>query len=544
MRAMAPRDNENELRISDCHCSENAHKVGNQAGQKGSQVRGARPNRRAEAYLFVRWSEAVERNEVDGPFSPACGRRMAQTTADHPTLQFLGGVGGVTGSKFLVTFGGEQILLDCGLFQGLKELRLRNWLPPPVEVEKLRGVVLTHAHIDHSGYLPRLVARGFRGPVYATPASCDLLKILLLDSAYLQEEEARYANKERYSKHKPALPLYTVQDAERALQLLSPIRVGDEVQLGGGMWLRFTRAGHILGAAAARVSYEAGSRRQSLVDSGDLGRYNRPILKDPEPVARANWLMLESTYGDRIHPENPDDELARSINAMADEAGCLLIPSFAVGRMQELIYSIRKLEDEGKIPSLAVHVDSPMAINANEIYCDHSDEHDLDMKLLTDKEGGLLRSHRFFVHRTQEESKVINNLDGPFILLTSSGMATGGRVLHHLRQRLPDPKTTVLFVGYQAEGTRGRALQQGAKDIKMFGQLVPVRAKIKTIDGFSAHADQSEILRWLKGFEQPPHKTYIIHGEPKAAAVLAETVRQRFKWQVEIPKYGDKVTLT
>ncbi|MGH7826784.1 MAG: MBL fold metallo-hydrolase RNA specificity domain-containing protein, partial [Candidatus Binatia bacterium] len=410
--------------------------------------------------------------------------------------------------------------------------------------DKLGGVVLTHAHIDHSGYLPRLVGRGFRGPVYATPATCDLLRIMLLDSAHLQEEEARYANKHGYSKHQPALPLYTVQDAERALQLLRPTRTGDEVQLGGGMWLRFTRVGHILGAAAARISYGVGSKKQYLVDSGDLGRYSRPILKDPDPIRNTNWLMVESTYGDRIHPANPEAELAKSINAVADEAGCLIIPSFAVGRMQELIYSIRKLEDEEKIPALPVHVDSPMAINANEIYCDHPDEHDLDMKLLTDKEACPLCSRRFFVHRAQEESKAINHLRGPFILLTSSGMATGGRILHHLRQRLPDPKTTVLFVGYQAEGTRGRSLQGGAKEIKMFGQAIAVRAKIKTIDGFSAHADQSEILRWLKGFEEPPKKTYIIHGGAAAAAVLADILRQKFRWRVEIPKYGDKVVLS
>jgi metallo-beta-lactamase family protein len=468
---------------------------------------------------------------------------MAKSKADQPTLQFLGGAGGVTGSKFLVTFGGEQVLLDCGLFQGLKELRLRNWSPPPMQVEKLGGVILTHAHIDHSGYLPRLVGRGFHGPVYATPGTCDLLKILLLDSAHLQEEEARYANKQAYSKHHPALPLYTVEDAERALQLLRPTGVGEEVQLRGGMWVRFTRVGHILGAAAVRVSYDIGSQKRYLVDSGDLGRYGRPILKDPEPVKSADWLMVESTYGDRIHPDNPEEELAKSINAAGDQAGCLIIPSFAVGRMQELIYSIRKLEDEKKIPSLPVHVDSPMAINANEIYCDHSSEHDLDMTLLADKERSSLSSRRFFVHRSQEESKGINHLNGPFVLLTSSGMATGGRVLHHLRERLPDPKTTVLFVGYQAEGTRGQVLQQGAKEIKIFGQMVAVRAGIKTIDGFSAHADQSEILRWLKGFERPPQKTYIIHGEPKASAVLADILRQKFKWRVEIPKHGEKVTL-
>lgn len=267
-------------------------------------------------------------------------------------------------------------------------------------------------------------------------------------------------------------------------------------------------------------------------------------MKDPEPIKSAEWLMVESTYGDRVHPKNPEGDLAKLITAVADDAGCLIIPSFAVGRMQELIYSIRKLEDEGKIPSLPVHIDSPMAINATKIYCKHPDEHNLKMKQLTDKERSPLSSRRFFVHRTQDESKAINNVAGPFILLTSSGMATGGRVLHHLRERLPDPKTTVLFVGYQPEGTRGRSLQQGTKEIRMFGQTVPVRARVKSIDGFSAHADQQEILRWLKGFERPPKKTYVIHGEPKAAAVLAEILRKRFKWQVEIPKYGEKVALT
>ena len=468
---------------------------------------------------------------------------MAKNNSEKPTVEFLGAAGGVTGSKFLVTYGGDQLLLDCGLFQGLKELRQRNWAPPPFDAEKLSGVALTHAHLDHSGYLPRLAARGFTGPVYATPATCDLLKILLLDAAHLQEEEARYANKQGYSKHKPALPLYTVEDANHALQLLRPTKVGDEVQVGGGMWLRFSRVGHILGAAAARISCDMGSQQKRLVDSGDLGRYGRPILKDPEPVKSADWLMVESTYGDRLHPENPEADLAKVINEVADGSRCLIIPSFAVGRMQELIYVIRKLEDEGKIPALAVHVDSPMAINATQIYCDHPEEHDLDMKLLADKELCPLCSRRFFVHRTQEESKSVNDLKGPFILLTSSGMATGGRILHHLRQRLPDPKTTVLFVGYQAAGTRGQSLQQGAREIKMFGQMVAVRAKIKNIDGFSAHADQSEILRWLKGFERPPKKTYVIHGEPKASSALAQVMRERLKWNVEIAKHGDKAIL-
>jgi metallo-beta-lactamase family protein len=470
-------------------------------------------------------------------------RQLAARTKETFSLQFLGATGGVTGSKFLVTLGKEQLLLDCGLFQGLKEMRLRNWSPPPIAVENLGSVILTHAHIDHSGYLPRLLARGFKGPVYATPATCDLLKIMLVDAAHLQEEEARYANKEGYSKHKPALPLYTVEDANRSLGLLRPTEVGDEVQLGAGMWLRFTRVGHILGAAAARISYDMGNQKKYLVDSGDLGRYGRPILKDPEPVKAADWLMVESTYGDRLHPENPEDELARIINSVADESGCLIIPAFAVGRTQELIYSIRKLEDERKIPPLPVHVDSPMAIDATEIYRDHPEEHDLDMKVLAGKQPRMLSTRRFFLHRTQEESKSLNNLSGSFVLLTSSGMATGGRVLHHLRQRLPDPKTTVLFVGYQAEGTRGRTLQLGAKEVKMFGQMIWVRAKIKTIDGFSAHADQSEILRWLQGFEQPPKVTYVIHGESKAATSLANMIREKLKWNVAIPKFGERVAL-
>jgi metallo-beta-lactamase family protein len=462
----------------------------------------------------------------------------ARKSTANLSLQFLGAAGGVTGSKFLVTLEQEQVLIDCGLFQGLKELRLRNWAPPPVAPDTLSDIVLTHAHIDHSGYLPRLVARGFHGAVHATAATCDLLKIMLLDAAYLQEEEARYANRKGYSKHAPALPLYTVEDAERALRLLRPTRVGAEVELGNGMGVRFARVGHILGAASVRLSCDLGNRKKVLVDSGDLGRYGRPILRDPEPVKNTDWLMVESTYGDRRHPENPEGELGEIINAVADESGVLIIPSFAVGRTQELIYSIRKLEDEGRIPALPVHVDSPMAINTTEIYCKHPEEHDLDMKLLTNREHDPLRSRRFQAHRTQEESQSINNLDGPFILLTSSGMATGGRVLHHLRQRLPDPKTTVLFVGFQAQGTRGQTLQQGARELKMFGQIVPVRAKIKTLDGFSAHADQAEILRWLQGFEQPPAKTYVVHGEPKAAAALAQVISERLKWKVEIPDHG------
>jgi metallo-beta-lactamase family protein len=463
---------------------------------------------------------------------------------NQPEIRFFGGVGTVTGSKFLVSYGGSQILLDCGLFQGLKELRLRNWSPVPLNLNELRAVVLTHAHIDHSGYLPKLVKMGFRGDVYATPATCDLLRILLPDSAHLQEEEADYANRRAYSKHKPALPLYTVEDAQRALTLLRPVSFLREVALGNGLSFSFCRAGHILGAAAIRVGFETASGKRFLVDSGDLGRYGRPILKDPDPIERADWLLVESTYGDRTHPLHPEDELAGIIDQVATEKGCLIIPSFAVGRTQEILYAIRRLEDQGKVPPIPVHIDSPMAINATEIYCEHPEEHDLDMKLLKDAKLCPLCSRGSTVHRSSEESKSLNDLRGPLIIISASGMVTGGRVLHHLKLRLPDPKTTVLFVGFQAEGTRGRTLQSGKSEVKMLGEIVPVRAKIKTIDGFSAHADQGEILRWLKCFKKPPKKTFVIHGEPAASAALAALVSERLKWPTEIPRYSERIVLS
>lgn len=463
---------------------------------------------------------------------------------DQLEVRFLGATGTVTGSKFLLSYRGNQILLDCGLFQGLKELRLRNWAPLPLNVKDLRAVVLTHAHIDHSGYLPKLVKMGFRGDIFATPGSCDLLRLLLPDSAHLQEEEARYANKRGSSKHKPALPLYTVDDANQALGLLHPISYAQDVELAKGFSFRFFRTGHILGAAAIRIACEIGGAKRYLVDSGDLGRYGRPILRDPEPIDHTDWLMVESTYGDRVHPENPESELAKVIREVADQRGCLIIPSFAVGRTQEFIYAIRRLEDKGEIPPIPVHIDSPMAINATDIYCAHPEEHDLDMKLLMDEKRCPLCCRKFHLHRSQEESKAINDLAGPLILISASGMVTGGRILHHLKLRLPNPTTTMLFVGFQAAGTRGRALQDGKKEIKMFGEIVPVRAKVRTIDGFSAHADQNEILRWLGNFTKAPRKTFVIHGEASASEALATLMRERFKWDTEVPKNSETVFLS
>jgi metallo-beta-lactamase family protein len=466
---------------------------------------------------------------------------MANISA--PTLQFLGAAGGVTGSKYLFSNDSDQVLIDCGLFQGLKELRLRNWAPLPIDLARLRSVVLTHAHIDHSGYLPRVVAKGFRGPVYATPGTCDLLRVMLPDAAHLQEEEARYANRKGFSKHSPALPLYTIENAEATLKLLRPVRVGAQVEVAKGVELDFGRVGHILGAGSARFAFAVNGQKKVLLDSGDLGRYDRPILKDPEPGVAADWLLIESTYGNRIHPKDSENELRAVIKETAEQRRCLIIPAFAIGRTQELVYTIRKMEDAGEIPAIPVYVDSPMGIEATEIYSRHTEEHDFEMTQLSNHERNPLRSRRMVVAKTPEQSKAINDMKGPLIIISASGMATGGRVLHHLKHRLPNADTTVLLAGYQAEGTRGRSLQDGAKEIKMLGEVIAVRAKVKVLDGFSAHADQGEILRWLGTFPKAPKLTYIVHGEPAGAQALADLIRERLKWNVEIAKFQQKVSL-
>jgi metallo-beta-lactamase family protein len=464
--------------------------------------------------------------------------------ADAASLQFLGAAGGVTGSKYLFSYGDDQILIDCGLFQGLKELRQRNWAPLPIDLAHLRAIILTHAHIDHSGYLPRLVAKGYKGPVYATPGTCDLLNVMLPDAAHLQEEEARYARQKGYSKHSPVLPLYTVEDAEFSLKLLRPVKVAEALEITKGVFLEFARVGHILGAGSARLSFETSDQKRTLLDSGDLGRYDRPILKNPEPAGSADWLLIESTYGNRTHAKDSEQELRALIKDTVAQRSCLIIPAFAIGRTQELIYTIRRMEDAGEIPTVPVHVDSPMGIEATEIYCRHIEEHDFEMQQLRNRESCPIASRHMVVDKTPEQSKAINSLKGPLIIISASGMATGGRVLHHLKHRLPNPDTTVLLAGYQAEGTRGRSLQDGAKEIKMLGEVVPVRAKIKVLDGFSAHADQGEILRWLGTFKKPPRVTYIVHGEPPAANALAEAIRDRLRWKVEIPRYQQVVPLT
>ncbi len=452
------------------------------------------------------------------------------------SLQFLGAAGTVTGSKFLLQVGRSKLLIDAGLFQGLKELRLRNWADPPFDPSGLEAVVLSHAHIDHSGFLPRLVRNGFHGRIYCTSGTADLLGVILRDAASLQEEDAERANRQSYSKHNPALPLYTLRDAEKALTFLHPSPYGQPVEVTDGMKVLFRRAGHILGSATMELQLGRNPPLR-LVDSGDLGRWDQPILRDPEFVPEADILLLESTYGDRMHPAaDPSAELARIGNETAQREGALLIPAFAVGRTQEVIWRLRQLEDQGRIPSLPVYLDSPMAMDVSDIYCRHTEDHDLDMK-------DPLCCQKQHLTRTSEESKAINQLKGPVIIIASSGMATGGRILHHLKMRLPDPSTTVLLIGFQAVGTRGRLLQEGARFVRMHGEEVPVRARIETVSGLSAHADQRDILRWLSGFKRPPRQTFTVHGEPRQAEGLARAITENLRWNVRPAVDGETVDL-
>jgi metallo-beta-lactamase family protein len=459
----------------------------------------------------------------------------------QPSVQFLGAAGTVTGSKHLVDTGSTRVLLDCGLFQGLKDLRERNWAAPPVDPDTLDAIVLSHAHIDHSGYLPAMVRHGYRHPIYCTPATADLLSVVLRDAAFLQEEQAAHANYHRYSKHDPALPLYTVADAEATLELVQARPYETAFAPTDDIQVTYRPAGHIMGSATVTLDLERSGVR--LAFSGDLGRWERPILVDPEAIPDADVLLLESTYGDRVHAPNPDEELARIVREAAERGGAIIIPAFAIGRTQGLLYRLRELEEHGEIPVIPVYMDSPMAINVTEIYRRHTDEHDVEMSELLNNGGTPFQTRQFTIARTPEESKRLNDLNGPFIVISASGMATGGRVLHHLQRRLPDRRTTVLLIGFQAAGTRGRALQDGAKKVRFFGHEVSVRARIEKVDGLSAHADRDEIFRWLKGFERPPLKTYLVHGEPNAALALAQGIEERLDWRARPANDRERVPL-
>jgi metallo-beta-lactamase family protein len=450
-------------------------------------------------------------------------------------ITFLGASGTVTGSKYLVEAEGKRLLVDCGLFEGSKELKQRNWDKLPVEPATVDWVLLTHAHIDHTGYLPRLVRNGYRGPVYANAATHQLCELLLPDSAHLQEEDAQYAAKKNYSSHKPPLPLYTVAEAQAALTQFREIPSNSAFTISPQFSVLPHDAGHILGATWLELTITEGGKKKLVVFSGDVGRYDQPILKDPESPTHADFLLCESTYGDREHPTGSVlDELADVINGTAKRGGAIVIPAFAVDRTQLLMYYLRELEVQKKIPLLPVYVDSPMAINVTELYVRHRQDHDL--KPQTDPDP--LDVHEVHLARTVEDSKKINDVVSPCIIISASGMITGGRILHHLARRLPDSRSAVLLVGYQAEGTGGCLLQQGAKFLRIHGEMVPVRAQIVDIGQLSAHAGRSELIRWLSGFQAPPRQTFLIHGEPSGLSGLRDAIANQYHWpSVTIPNY-------
>jgi metallo-beta-lactamase family protein len=464
------------------------------------------------------------------------------------SLSFWGAAGTVTGSKYLIESDHARVLVDCGLFQGLKELRLRNWQELPFNAAAVDAVILTHAHIDHTGYLPRFVRQGFRGPVYCSRGTADLLKILLPDSARLQEEDADYRNRHKITKHLPALPLYTEQDARAALKLLQVVKnTGGAFQVVKGISAQFRMAGHILGSSHVLVQVDgAGEDRESrsVLFSGDLGKYDQPIIRDPVAPPECDYLVVESTYGNRLHDtEEPKDALERIIKDAAAQKSAILIPAFAVGRAQELVYLIRELEDEKRIPILRVSVDSPMAAAATQAYARPTDEHDQEYEDALKITPTPLRTHSMIASTTREESKRLNAAEGARIIISASGMMNGGRVLHHALRLLPDENAIVVFVGYQAAGTLGRRVADGEKEVKVLGQWIPVRCKIEKIGGFSAHADWKEVVRWLADMPAPPRRVFVTHGEPDAAQAMAGHLRDRFGWQVEVPEYGEKFEL-
>jgi metallo-beta-lactamase family protein len=457
------------------------------------------------------------------------------------TLRFLGACGTVTGSKFLLEAGARHILIDCGVFQGSSELQQKNWTAPPFDPRSLDAAVLTHAHIDHTGYLPRLGKAGFSGPVYVTPPTAGLLGYLLPDAAHLHEEDARYANQKGYSTHRPALPFFDANDASAALALLRPIDFHQRTELAPGLALTFRRVGHILGAAF--ITLEADSQR--IVFSGDVGQRNVPILKDPESPESADHLLLESTYGDRLHPEgSPREEIGRAVAETVARRGVVLIPAFAVGRAQDVLYHLGSLQRDGTLPGdLPIYLDSPMAVSASDLYTSALSEHDLEMEQLESKGVSPIEGPSVHLIRDRNDSIALNGHGGPMVIVSASGMLTGGRILHHLKHRLSDPATTLLFVGFQAAGTLGRQILEGAHEVRIFGELVPVRAEIKEIPALSAHADQRGLVEWAGALTTPPRAVYLVHGEPPAREALAAVIRSKPGWNVVLPEEGQAIEL-
>jgi len=450
-------------------------------------------------------------------------------------LQFIGATGTVTGSKYLVSNGSQKFLVDCGLFQGLKQLRLRNWNPLPFKPSEIQNVLLTHAHIDHTGYIPLLVKNGFRGKIFCSLGTEELCKILLPDSGFLQEEDAHFANKHGFSKHKPALPLYTMKDAEEALKYFHPLEFDKDYNLGSDFTFRLRPAGHILGASTIQLR----NGKTTLLFSGDLGRPHDIIMKPPEIIDETDYLVIESTYGDRLHSTiDPKEELAEVINRTAHRGGVVIIPSFAVGRAQAVMYLIYQLKNEKKIPDLPVFLDSPMARDVTSLYCEFSDEH----RLSHAECENMCRNVK--ITNTPDDSKQIDLNNTPKIIITASGMATGGRVVHHLKTFVSDKRNTVFFTGFQAAGTRGEALVHGVDKIKIHGEYYPVQAEVVLQESLSAHSDYNETLEWLSHFKRPPKEVFITHGEPLQADALRSKIQEKFGWNCEVPEYLETVNLT
>ena len=449
-------------------------------------------------------------------------------TGAELTLCCLGAASTVTGSKHLLESDGRRILVDCGLFQGVKNLRELNWQPLAVDPESIDAVVVTHAHLDHSGYLPRLVRDGYTGPILSTAATAAVAEIILRDSAYLQERDAAFLNKHRATKHHPALPLYDSDDAERTLKLFQTRPFGREFSLWeGGPVVTFRRAGHILGAATVDLHWQG----RRIVFSGDLGRYDDPVMLDPEPVPAADYLVLESTYGDRLHTDtDPAAKLAEFINATVRRGGTVVIPAFAVGRAQTLLYYLWQLRRAGKLPDVPVYLDSPMAINAGELLGSHRDDHRLTPEVYQGMCG--MASYT----RDAEQSKRISASTEPKIVLSASGMATGGRILHHLKAFAPDPKNTIMITGYQVPGTRGAAIAAGERFIRIHGEWVPINAQVADLAMLSAHADADELIRWAGGFSSPPQRVFVVHGEPQPADTLRTRLGREFGWEATVPR--------
>ncbi len=482
-----------------------------------------------------------------------------------PAITFLGAARTVTGSKYLLDTGTAKVLVDAGLFQGLKPLREFNWQPFPVPAHTLDAIVLTHAHLDHCGYLPRLVAQGFRGRVFCTAGTRDLCRIVLPDAGRIQEEDAASANRHGYSKHAPALPLYGESDAFRAVSQLQPVGYNRPMPVAAGVEVEFINAGHLLGSAYARVR----TADRTILFGGDLGRFDRPVLPDPTMIDEADYLLVESSYGNRVHESDDDGaRLAEVITSTVARGGRVIIPSFAIGRVEELIFWLKRLEDERRIPVLPVYLDSPMAIEALARYRERRDELDPG---LHPEDGDAVAPHgtadhadlppvrrrhaqeerqvcsfcteRFRTVATPAESKQLVQSKMPAIVISASGMATGGRVLHHLKAALPDGRNTILFVGYQAAGTRGRALVDGQTTVRIHGQTIPVQARVAIIESMSAHADSQELLRWLGGFKRPPRQTFIVHGEPEAMAALSGKIDSTLGWKTTMPQYRETIPL-